>query len=112
METREWDEIDCKFPKVRVKLSWEPKTACDTTHGSRYEVIEITNCYWTTEHNRVYTGQGSAMLLYINHSHKCFLIIEKKNEFFLVIEKTMIKQTQVIKCFSRKQKESVIVSNR
>jgi hypothetical protein len=97
METREWDEIDCKLPKVRVQLSREPETACDTTHGSRDEVIEITNCYWTTEYNRVYTGQGSAKLLYINHSHKCFLIIKKTKE----------KQRQLIKCFTCKQKESM-----
>lgn len=78
METREWDEIDCKLPKVGVQLSREPKTACDATHGSRDEVIEITNCYETTEHNKKYKGQWSAML-----SHMYY------NDIFPVIEKQM-----------------------
>jgi hypothetical protein len=78
VETREWDEIDCKLPKVGVQLSREPKTACDTTHGSRNEVIEIANCYGTTEHNKKYTGQGSAMLFHMYHNDMFTVIFKNK----------------------------------
>jgi hypothetical protein len=45
MKAREWDKVNCKLSEVRVQLSREAKAACDTTHGSRNEVVKITNWY-------------------------------------------------------------------
>jgi hypothetical protein len=44
VETWEGDQVDCKLPEVRIQLTREAKTACNTTHGCGDKVVEITNC--------------------------------------------------------------------
>ncbi|KAK3443655.1 hypothetical protein EUGRSUZ_B03756 [Eucalyptus grandis] len=49
VKTGEGDEIDCKLSEVRVQLPREPEAACNPTHGSRNQMVQIANC------NRVHT---------------------------------------------------------
>lgn len=44
MEPGEGDEIDSKLSQIRVKLAWESQAACDSRHGSRNQMVQITNC--------------------------------------------------------------------
>jgi len=42
METREGDQVDSQFSKIRVQLSWESKAAGDTRNSSRDQVVQVT----------------------------------------------------------------------
>ena len=44
METGERDEVHSKLAQVGVELTGEPQAACDTTHGSRDKMVQVTNC--------------------------------------------------------------------
>jgi hypothetical protein len=44
VKTREWDQVDCKLPEVRVQLTREAETASDTAHCSTDQVVQVTNC--------------------------------------------------------------------
>jgi hypothetical protein len=44
VETWEGDQVHSKLPEVRIQLTREAKAACNTTHGCRDKVVEITNC--------------------------------------------------------------------
>lgn len=59
MKTWEGDEIHCKFPEIRVKLTREPKAACDTAHGCRDQVVQVTNCH---EHTEIKANQCASFL--------------------------------------------------
>lgn len=47
METWERDEVHSKLAQVGVELTREPQAACDTTHGSRDKMVQVTNCIVT-----------------------------------------------------------------
>jgi hypothetical protein len=42
METGEWDQVNSKFSKIRVELTWETKTAGDSWHSSRDQMVKVT----------------------------------------------------------------------
>jgi len=42
MKTWEWDQVDSELSEIRVELTWESETACDTGKGGRHKMVEIT----------------------------------------------------------------------
>jgi len=65
VETWEGDQVDCKLPEVRIQLAREAQAACDTTHGCRDKVVEITNCTTKTRLNNMPIRKAKHM-----HGHK------------------------------------------
>lgn len=68
METRERDKVNRKLPEVRVQLSGESKTACDATHGSRDEMVKITN--WDKVQQTKYSMMVSSYVFSENYKKK------------------------------------------
>merc|ERR1719498_1392197 len=44
-KTREKHEIHSEFAKIGVQLTRKSKTASNTTHGSRHQVVQVTVCW-------------------------------------------------------------------
>jgi hypothetical protein len=42
VKTWEWDQVDCKFAKVSVQLTWETEAASAPTHGGGHKVVQVT----------------------------------------------------------------------
>jgi len=42
METWEGHHVDCQLSQVSVQLTWESEAGCDTRHGQRHQMVEIT----------------------------------------------------------------------
>jgi hypothetical protein len=63
VKTWERDQIDSKLPEVRIQLTREAKAACNTTHGSRDEVVQITNC----KRNKIKVNNSTSTRLYANN---------------------------------------------
>jgi hypothetical protein len=42
VESWEWNQVDGKFPEIRVELTWESEATCDTWDGSWDQMVKIT----------------------------------------------------------------------
>ena len=42
MKTREWNHVDSQFTKVSIQLARETKAGCDSAHGGRNQVVEVS----------------------------------------------------------------------
>ena len=42
VETWEWNHVDCQFTKISVQLTRESETGCDSGHGSRHQMVQVT----------------------------------------------------------------------
>merc|ERR1719313_395178 len=45
VETREWNQVDTELAQIGVELTREAKTASDTRHACRAQVVEIAICW-------------------------------------------------------------------
>lgn len=59
VKPREGNEVDGKLAKIRVELTREAKAASYATHGSRNEMVQVSN--WSRK--RSGSSKGNQMLL-------------------------------------------------
>ena len=44
METWERHHVHGQLPQISIQLSWESEAGCNTRHGCRDEMVEVTVC--------------------------------------------------------------------
>ena len=42
VKTREWNHVDCQLTKVSIQLARKTEAGCDSTHGGRNQVVEVS----------------------------------------------------------------------
>lgn len=73
MKSWEWNKIYCKFSQVRVKLTWESKTACNSWKSSWDQVVKIS-ISWSGE---LKSSEANIIKGFIINAHNLIGVLDK-----------------------------------
>jgi len=69
----EWNEVDCKFSQVRVKLTWESEAACNSWKSSWDQVVKIS-ISWSGE---LKSSEADIIKSFIINAHNLIGVFDK-----------------------------------